>query len=527
VLGQTKGGISKDLPLAQGGFSQSISSGIFSINGVHIAIDAGVDSLQGVIDKVNRSGAGVTASYDGASDRLVLVQKLDSNITAPRISLGDNADTSNFLEAMQLTVDTTVPVDVGSVRQSALLTVNGVTFERNSNTITDLLDKVSLTLNSVTTGPETISISADTERVTNALLDFLVEYNQSMELLNAQPLSREERRVTAELTDEMANSMTAAEITEYLDRRQAFLTRDFIAGDPSLRQMTAQIQGLVSGPVKNSGAYRSLSIIGLSTSAVGGGPAAAAVSQGRLLGPTSDREELRALLESSAPLRDAIENHSDDLFTLFSSAIESRYDHVGTRNLSGGVAVSTRLRFSFGDGKSSAQIDLGPGNYSQASLLNTLNTQITNSGLGSNVLAFFDAQNQLNFRSARSDRQAVLQLIDQSEGADSLQGRLGLTAGLFFGPDPNVSGGVARRTRQLLNTVTATGGVLLERIKQGGSFDRQIDGLTKQMSAVEERVAIRERNLRAKFARMEASLGQLQSQQSALSGAIAKLTSGG
>ncbi|MCC7478932.1 flagellar filament capping protein FliD [bacterium] len=529
IAGQNKAGISKELPLAQGSFSQGVSSGIFTINGVHIVVDAGVDSLTAVIQKINRSGAGVEASYDSAADRFVLTQKLDGSSLAPRINLGDSGDTSNFLEAMQLSLDTTVSADVGSVRQSSLLNVDGIEYERSGNTIKDILEQVSLTLNAITDGPETVSIVSDNDKIKGSLIDFVVEYNTTMELLNAQPLSREERKQTAELTDETAANMTGDEITVYLERRQTLMTRDFISRDNTLRQTTQQLQSMVTGPVASGGIFGSLAQIGLSTAPVGAGPSAVMVNQGRLLGPTSDRDEISALVDSNVELLSAIADSPDELFKLFSNAMESRYDHVGSRNLSSGITVNTRLRFSIdiGAGSSPVSLNFGPGVYSQVSLLNQINSQITTAGLGSSLLAFFDAQNQLNLRSARSDSQAFLQLVDQSEGSDSVQGLLGLSTGLFQGPDPRVAGGVARRGKFLIDQLSRTGGAIMERIKEGGSFDRRIDGLSKQINTMEERVTEREAALRAKFARLETALGQLQTQQSAISSAVSQLSGGG
>jgi flagellar hook-associated protein 2 len=70
---------------------------VFTINNTKITIDTGVDTLAEVLEKINRSGAGVIASYDPIADRITLAQDLDAKPTAFRISIGDPADTSNFL----------------------------------------------------------------------------------------------------------------------------------------------------------------------------------------------------------------------------------------------------------------------------------------------------------------------------------------------------------------------------------------------------------------------------------------------
>lgn len=54
-----------------GAFS-GVSAGEVKINGKSIAIDPAVDSLNDVVDRINGSGAGVTASVDRSGDRLVI-----------------------------------------------------------------------------------------------------------------------------------------------------------------------------------------------------------------------------------------------------------------------------------------------------------------------------------------------------------------------------------------------------------------------------------------------------------------------
>ena len=523
VLGQQRGQVDRELPLAQAGFTNTINSGIFTINGTHIVIDAGVDSLNDVIRKINNSGAGVTASYDPVADKLTLSQKLDASTTAFRITVGDAADTSSFLEAVQLTVNTNVTTFVGSVRETAQFIVDGVNYTRNSNSVDDVIEKVKLALNALTDGPESVTITADTERMQTALLDFVVEYNTTMELLNAKPLSRQERLETAELTEEQANTMTFQQVEDYLSKRETLLTRQFLAQDTSIRQIIRRIQNLITGPVSNDGEFESISQLGLTTSEVGAGVEAAAASQGRLLAPTSDRETLQTLLETNATLQQAITDGGEELYALFANMLESRYTHAGSRDLSSGMPVTTELRFTIGDGTSTAEVRFGPGTYSQSTILNVINSQLNSAGLSSSMLPYFDALNQLNLRVAKSETQSYLQLLDLSSGADSLQSLLGWQPGIFFGPDPDLAGGIARRTRQYVQSITGSGGIVLERIKQNGSYDRQIQVYDDAISRMEENSAEYEQRLREKFARLETQLSQLQSQSAAIEAAIAKM----
>ncbi len=522
VQGQVRGNVDQELPLAQSGFTQTPTSGVFTINGVRIAIDSGVDTIADVITKINSSGADVTASYDSIADRFTLTQNLSSTTTANRIQLGDAADTSNFLEAVMLTADKTVPVQIGNARETARFSVNGVNFERNSNTVEDVLEKVQLNLNAVTVGSESITISGDRDRISEAILNFVVEYNSTMQLLNATPLSSEERKQTEALTTEKANTMTTQAIEDYIAKRDELLTRAFVAGDNSTRQMVRKLQDFVTGLVRNDGFFESIAQAGLSTSEVGAGAEAALVSQGRLLAPTTDKETLKQLITDNASLQDAISNRDEDLYTLFSNVLDSRLTHTGNVNLSSGTALANGLTFTIGDGTTTATVNFSSGIISKTSILNTINSQLNATGLSSSMLAFYDSQNQLNLRMNKDNTQSVLQIYDLSTGADSLIDTLGWASGNYLGPDPSITGGTAMRTREYIRNITSSSGIITERTKANGSFDRIITTYDTTISKMEENLAQYEQSLRNKFARLETQLSRLQSQSSALEAAIAQ-----
>lgn len=74
----------------------TFTSGYFTINGTQVSVDAEVDTVQDLIDRINTDVAGVTASYDAATDRL----KLSS---AASITVGSADDTADFLKKAGLT----------------------------------------------------------------------------------------------------------------------------------------------------------------------------------------------------------------------------------------------------------------------------------------------------------------------------------------------------------------------------------------------------------------------------------------
>ncbi|MCB1220085.1 MAG: flagellar filament capping protein FliD [Planctomycetales bacterium] len=523
IQGRSKGTVDTGLPLAQSGMSQQVSSGVFTINGVRITVDAGVDSLTDLMNKINNSGAGVKASYDPTADKLTLTQVLNEDVTSVQISLGDPSDTSNFLEAANLTLDTTAVSQVGSIRLTSSFSVNGINYIRKSNEVSDVVDKVALNLNGVTTGPVSISVEQDNDRMSSAILDFIVEWNTTMERINTKPLSKEEKKGVKALTDEDAQGMTIQEIDEYLNNRQSLMLRDFTANDSSVRQISRRMQNLVMGVVNNDGSFGSLSAIGISTAEIGAGAEAATVSQSRLLAPTSDREQLKLLMESNAELQDAIANHSEDLYELFAAALQSLVQVTGSKNLSGGITVSQQLQFEISNGKGAATVNFTPGSYSQNQVLNRINQALSTAGLQGSMLAYYDSQSQLNIRSASTTEAAQLRLRELSPGADSILTAFGWTAGTLLGEDPDISGGIAMRSRSYIDGITGVGGIVFERIKQNGSFDRQVSGLDDAIEQAQLHVSNYETRLRNKFSRLEVNLSQLQSQQQALEGQITAL----
>ena len=81
----------------------AVASGSFSINGVAIAVDKDSDTLATLLERINAAGAGVTAAYDPALDKLVLT---GSSNSMDLINV-DN-DSTGFLAAAGLQTGNTV-----------------------------------------------------------------------------------------------------------------------------------------------------------------------------------------------------------------------------------------------------------------------------------------------------------------------------------------------------------------------------------------------------------------------------------
>jgi flagellar capping protein FliD len=184
--------------------------------------------------------------------------------------------------------------------------------------------------------------------------------------------------------------------------------------------------------------------------------------------------------------------------------------------------LASPIRFTISDGTNTATINFSSGPHSAGEVLNTINGQLLSSGLSSSLFAFFNSQNQLQLRASSTTAQARLQILDQSQGTSDLLNSIGWQSGVFLGPDLNDSAGIAQRSKRYIDSITGVGGVVLERIKTNGTFDREIQVYTDAISRAQDNLTAYETRLRNKFARLETQLAQLQTQSQALSAQLAK-----
>lgn len=94
------GAIDPNAALISSGLTTEVQAGTYTINGVQLTVDPTTDSLNDVIAAINGSGAGVTASYDAATDT-VSIENATAGDTS-FINFGATGDTSNLLAALGL-----------------------------------------------------------------------------------------------------------------------------------------------------------------------------------------------------------------------------------------------------------------------------------------------------------------------------------------------------------------------------------------------------------------------------------------
>jgi flagellar hook-associated protein 2 len=158
-------------PIGQGPMTLTVGTQNFAIT-----IDGTNDSLNGLVAAINATGSGVTASVvnDAGTSRLVLKGKSGA---ANAFTLQPGAGAAPGLSAFSYTPGGGA-LTLGQSAQDALLKVDGVAFVRNTNSINDIIQGMTLTLKKPVPG-QVINVGSTrpTELLRQTLGDFVAVFN--------------------------------------------------------------------------------------------------------------------------------------------------------------------------------------------------------------------------------------------------------------------------------------------------------------------------------------------------------------
>ena len=153
------------------GISSSIEAGTFTINGVTLNVDPATQSLNDVLSAINSSGAGVTATYDSATDTVTFANTAAGNTNM--INFGATADTGTFLDALNVKGATQLSNGSGST---------SVTSTKNLGALdtSQTLDTMNFAGGTVTSGTFSINgVSITVDSASDTLGDVLQRINDS------------------------------------------------------------------------------------------------------------------------------------------------------------------------------------------------------------------------------------------------------------------------------------------------------------------------------------------------------------
>ena len=179
------GGVVADTAAAAG------IAGTFTLNGVSITITA-TDSLVAIRDRINAANSGTTPSKVsatiltvGAADHRLVLSSTQSG--AAGITLADTTGTAlqalGFLDG----AGAKIPAAILSQGRDALFAVDGIDFIRSTNSVTDALAGVTLSLTGAEVGAQTsISVDRYLDSGRTAAKGFVDAYNALVKFLKEQ-----------------------------------------------------------------------------------------------------------------------------------------------------------------------------------------------------------------------------------------------------------------------------------------------------------------------------------------------------
>ncbi len=169
------GSTSQNTPLASARLRNSITAvdgsgnGSFTVNGVSVSYNVNTDSLSTILGRITNSGAGVSASYDAAADRVVLTNK-----TTGDTGLSVSEAAGGFLDAVGLSGSSTLARGKDAqytVNGGPVLTSTSNTFSAASHGITGL------TVTANTESSQTITVDANTTGMRGSIDEFIKKFN--------------------------------------------------------------------------------------------------------------------------------------------------------------------------------------------------------------------------------------------------------------------------------------------------------------------------------------------------------------
>jgi len=168
---------------------------------VDIAIGPGDNTLEKIRDRINTANAGVSASIvtDASGARLVMRgQNGEENAFRVLVTESGSAPGLSALAYSAATGGTSTMTRTQSA-QNAQATINGLSVSSASNTMSNVVEGVTIKLNKVTTAPATVNVDLDTASITKGVNEFISAYNSAVSTIRVQTLYDEASKTAGPL----------------------------------------------------------------------------------------------------------------------------------------------------------------------------------------------------------------------------------------------------------------------------------------------------------------------------------------
>jgi|GEM_PF-474629 len=193
---------------------------------------ANATTLEGLRDLINNdsSNPGVTASifYDGSSYRLSLTGDDTGSTKTITIDNGTTLDgTNNTIDFRSSTFTQ------AKTAQDAKFSVDGVNITSSSNTISDVISGVTFTLKTESTSSVTISITNDTDTISQNIQAFVTAYNDVVSYVSTNS--------TYNTTDHTGGALYAESTPRNILNRMRSIITSRVTGSPEDMRTLAQL----------------------------------------------------------------------------------------------------------------------------------------------------------------------------------------------------------------------------------------------------------------------------------------------
>lgn len=323
VRGQNKGSLDTTTVISKlkPTFSYPVKSGTFTINGVSIYVDVNKDTIQDVIDKVNKSGAGVTMAYDTNTDKFSLTSNSNE-----RIKVGGPNDTSSFLLSTGLVYHQQTEQTIGSEGTKAEFTLNGTKYTRDTNEVSDVVP--GMTFNISSTGTTVFNVKTDTDKAVKSVAEFASKYNTLINALNPTEIAYNDdlrSNYSEPLTDDKKATMSEDEIKKYQENYEKITYYDLISKSSEIRSLKTGIRANLSSTVNTDNSkYHTIFDVGFVIA--GSDTRNTEVTKlGLLFDVSTDPAELETYIKESTDFVSTLSEDPDGVYNFF-AASETVYE---------------------------------------------------------------------------------------------------------------------------------------------------------------------------------------------------------
>ncbi|MDH4284899.1 MAG: flagellar filament capping protein FliD, partial [Gallionellaceae bacterium] len=493
-----------------------------------VTIDATNNSLQGIRDAINAAKIGVTATIvnDGGASpyRLALSSDSIGKTNSIKISVAGDASLSSLL-AHDPGNDTGQSLAETVTAQNAEFKVNGISVSKASNTISDVIQGVTLNLQKTTATPVNLTVSRDSTSIKTAVESFVKAYNDLNKVLK--------------------------DVSAY---DPATKKGAVLLGDSTVRMLQTQIRSALGTPVSNTGGSLStLSQIGVSFQKDG----SLVLDTGKLSSAISNYpNDIASLFATMGRATDSLVAYSSATsetkpgkYAVNVTALAAQGKVAGDFDLNAGlntIAANTAINVTM-DG-TAASISLTAGDYTASQLAAMIQSAINGTSAFSttsrSVAATVDGSGFLTLTSGSYGSSSGVSLSSgtgtavsafmgtaTSTGGADVSGTIGSQAATGSGQfltssagDPiglklQISGsltgargtvsyskGYAYTLGNLASAVLASGGQLDGRTT---GINNSIKDIEKQREALSVRMATTEKRYRAQFTALDAMLSSM------------------